>query len=157
MLFMMRQKDLLKRAQCKKQDINRYSWFTIKNFTNMYEGVYQGIANADIAVKREEAIMYDKKGQATTKVSEIFGHPIKEITNPEYLLFVDKRGCNTNMQEAGFAGGQLFVLPVDIGSQTGCNGASTNIHFMVLCFTSGTGKPVLCDIILKLEGAGYTS
>jgi hypothetical protein len=117
---MNRHKQLLKRARCKPRDVNRYSWCTVENFHNMYEGVYQGMVEAGIAVKHEEDIMYNKNGKQTTDVSELFGCPTKyKIKHPEYLLFVDKTGCNTNQKEDGFAGGQLFVIPVDIGSQLG--------------------------------------
>jgi hypothetical protein len=41
------------------------------------------------------------------------------------------------------AGGKLFILPKD-KQDLGVKGAETNIHYTVLCFTSGTGKPVMC-------------
>jgi hypothetical protein len=98
------------------------------------------MVDAGIAVRLDEEIMYNKHGEETTKIDELNGHATKyKITHPEYLLFVDKTGCNTNMKEDGFAGGQLFVLlPVNMGSQAGCKGAASNIHFTVLCFTSAT-------------------
>jgi hypothetical protein len=71
------------------------------------------------------------------------------ITKPENLLFIKETGCNTNMKDDGFAGGQLFVLPIDMGAQSGRNCATTDKHFTVLCFTSATGGPVLCAVILK--------
>jgi hypothetical protein len=118
----------------------------------MYKGVYQGMADAGDAVLLEEEIMYNKEGEETTNIDELYGHPTKyKITNPEYLLFVDKTGCNTNMKEDGFAGGQLFLLPVDMGSQAGRNGATTDIHSTVPCFTSATGEPELCAVILKMS------
>jgi hypothetical protein len=53
------------------------------------------------------------------------------------------------MKEDRFAAGQLFVLPVETGPQSGWNGANTNLHFTVLCFPSATGEPVLYAAILK--------
>jgi hypothetical protein len=147
---MMRNKNALSRAQCKPWDINWFSWCTVENFYSMYEGVYLGMVDAGIAFQLDEDIMYDKHGEKTTNIDESYGHATKyKIIHPEYLLFVDETGCNTNMKENGLAGGQLFVLPVDMGSQEGCNSATTDIHFTVLCFASATGEPVLCAVILK--------
>jgi hypothetical protein len=115
----------------------------------MYEGVYSSMVDAGIAVRVEEEIMYNKFGEITINRYEMFGRPTKyKITKPEYLLFVNKTGCSINMKEDGFAGGQIFVLPVDMGSQSGQNCATTDTHFTVLCFTSATGKPVLSAVIL---------
>jgi hypothetical protein len=74
----------------------------------MYDGVYNGMVRAGIPVKLEEEIMYNKIGEVSTNKEEMYGRPTKyKITNPEYLLFVDKTGCNTNMKVDGYAGGQL--------------------------------------------------
>jgi hypothetical protein len=70
------------------------------------------------------------------------------LEHPEYLLFVDETGCNTNQKDDGNAGGELFVLPVD-GEEFGVCGVTTDMHFTVLCFTSGLGDPVMCAVILK--------
>lgn len=156
--FMKSNKQILHCGRCRPRDINRYTWCTYENFANMYEGVYSSMVNASIAELLEEEIMYNKIGEITINQEEMFGRPTKykitrptkyKITRPDYLLFVDKTGCNTNMKEDGFAGGQLFVLPVDMSSQSGRNCATTDIHFTVLCFTSATGEPVLCAVILK--------
>jgi hypothetical protein len=40
------------------------------------------------------------------------------------------------MKDDGFAGGQLFVLPVEMGAQSRCSGATTNIHFTSPSFAS---------------------
>jgi hypothetical protein len=94
--------------------------------------------------------MYDKQGEITINKNELYARPSKyKIKHPEYLLFVDETGCNTNMKDDGFAGGQMFVLPVDLGFHGGCNGSITDLHFTVLCFTSAVGIPVLCAVILK--------
>jgi hypothetical protein len=53
------------------------------------------------------------------------------------------------MKQDGHVGGQLYVLPCNTTSEYGVVGATTDMHFSVLCFTSGTGHPVLCAVILK--------
>jgi hypothetical protein len=75
--------------------------------------------------------MYNKKGEITINREEMFGRPTKyKVTKSEYLLFVNKTDCNTNMKEDAFVGGQLFVLPVDMASQSNRNCAVTNIHLL---------------------------
>ena len=46
-------------------------------------------------------------------------------------------------------GGELIVVPVEDCEAFGIKGATTDMHFTVVPFTSGTGEPVLCAIILK--------
>jgi hypothetical protein len=53
------------------------------------------------------------------------------------------------MKDDGYAGGQMFVLPVELGFHGGRNGAITDMHFTVLCFTSAVVDPVLCAVMLK--------
>jgi hypothetical protein len=43
------------------------------------------------------------------------------------------------------------VLPNDGMNEGGVIGDTTDIHFTTLCFTSGTGAPVMCAVILKSE------
>jgi hypothetical protein len=55
--------------------------------------------------------MYDKEGKETDDESKMFGRPTKMVLeHPEYLLFVDETGCNTNQKEDKYVGGELFVL-----------------------------------------------
>jgi hypothetical protein len=79
----------------------------------------------------------------------MFGRPSKyRLDRPEYLLSVDETGSSCNQKDDGLAGSELFVLPRD-SQDLGVKGAVTNIHYTVLCFTSATGEPVMCAIILK--------
>jgi hypothetical protein len=54
------------------------------------------------------------------------------------------------MKEDGFAGGQLFCLATRYGMpDKERSRGSTDIHYIILCFTSATREPVLCAVILK--------
>ena len=70
------------------------------------------------------------------------------MTHPDFVLFVDECGANTNQKDDGHLGGQLFVIPVE-DNDGGLSGATTNLHFTVLLFTAATSNTVLCAIILK--------
>jgi hypothetical protein len=69
---------------------------------------------------------------------------------PEYLIFVDETGCNTNQLNDGYVGGETFILPKD-DPEAAPRGSTTDINFTVLPFLSGTGVPVMCAIIFKSE------
>jgi hypothetical protein len=93
--------------------------------------------------------MYNALGEETEDAKEMVGKPTNfKLMHPENVLFVDETGCNTNMKGDGHVGGELFVLPVD-ALDCGVDGIVTDIHFLVLCFTSGIGDPVMCAVILK--------
>jgi hypothetical protein len=149
--FMRRNADKLKRGRCRVIDTNRHTWCTYENFERMYEGVYAAMVEAGIAVRSEEKVMYDEKGEITEDVSKMVGRPTNVIlTHPEYLLFVDETGCNTNQKEDKYVGGEQFMLP-RMEAAGGVIGASTDIHFTILCFTNALGDPVMCSVILKSE------
>jgi hypothetical protein len=146
---MKRNKEELKMKKCKVKDINRHTWCTYEHFSNVYESVYSAMAENGVAVKLDETLMYDKDGNETTNPAEMVGRPTQyKMVRPEKVLFVDETGCNTNMKQDGHVGGKLFVLPVE-DYDCGVSGVVTDMHFSVLCFTSGTGQPVLCAVILK--------
>jgi hypothetical protein len=50
----------------------------------------------------------------------------------------------------GLVGGQLHVISVD-QAEGGQTGVTTDIHFTVLSFTDGTGKVIMCAMILKSD------
>jgi hypothetical protein len=148
---MKRNADTLKRGRCRVMDANRHSWCTYENFERMYEGVYSAMVKAGIAVETEEPVMYDKQGEETEDEEKMVGKPTKyKMKHPEYLLFVDETGCNTNQKDDKYIGGELFVLPKNEAAG-GVIGCTTDIHFSVLCFTSALGDPVMCAVIMKSD------
>jgi len=106
----------------------------------MYENVYEEMVKAGIAEEKEEEIEYE------TGLSSKF-----QLTKPEFLLFVDETGCNTNQLNDGRVGGELFVVP-KIDNEAGAPiGSTTDLHFTVLGFISGTGEALMCAIIIKSD------
>ncbi len=111
-----------------------------ENFANMYENAYDTMVEVGIAEVADEAIQNEA------------GLPTKyKLTRPKFLLFVDETGCNTKQLNDGKVGGELFVMPKNAGDTAAPAGATTNLHFMVLPFISGTGEPVLCAIIFRSD------
>jgi len=80
------------------------------------------------------------------------GLPSKfKLTRPEYVVFVDETGCNTNQLNDGRVGNEKFILPKQDSEFGAPIGATTDIHFTVLPFISGTGEAVMCAIIFKSQ------
>jgi hypothetical protein len=138
--FLKRHSDLLSTSGTVIKDVKRRTWVTKENFENMYENVYKTMVEAGVAEELEEAIQLDA------------GLPTKyKLTYPDHVLFVDETGCNTNQLNDGRVGGELFILPRNDSECGVPTGATTDLHYTVLAFISGTGEAVLCAIIFKSE------
>jgi hypothetical protein len=149
--FMARNREALKRGRCKVKDQKRCTWCTYEHFSNMYDGVYEAMVEAGVAVEHNEEKMFDVSGNIVTDVNQMDGRPSKyELKHPERVIFVDETGCNTNQKDDGYAGGQLFVLPCE-KCEFGIVGSVTDIHFSVLCFNNALGTPLMCAVILKSD------
>jgi len=138
--FLSRHKSLLTTKGIVIKDVKRRTWVTRENFENMYENIYKNMVEAGVAEELTESIQHED------------GLPSKyRLIHPDYCLFVDETGCNTNQLNDGRVGGELFILPkrdCECGAPTG---ATTDLHYTVLPFVSGSGEAVLCAIIFKSE------
>jgi hypothetical protein len=72
------------------------------------------------------------------------------IIHPDWIVFVDETGANTNQKDDGNLGGELFIIPSD-DPDARLQGATTDIHFTVLCFQAGNGEPILCAVVMKSD------
>jgi hypothetical protein len=71
------------------------------------------------------------------------------LDKPEYLVFVDEVGNNTNQEKDGNIGGEKFLC---ISKERAQQRASTkDAHFSVLGFTCGNGQPIMCAIIFAAK------
>jgi len=138
--FLSRHSSLLTLSGTVIKDVKRRTWVTHENFENMYENVYNTMVEAGVAEEVSEEIKYET------------GLPSKfKLTRPEYVVFVDETGCNTNQLNDGRVGNEKFILPKQDSEFGAPIGATTDIHFTVLPFISGTGEAVMCAVIFKSE------
>ncbi len=138
--FLNRHKSFLTTKGVVIKDVKRRTWVTRENFENMYENIYQIMVEAGVAEKLTKPIESD------------VGLPSRyNLIHPEYCLFVDETGCNTNQLNDGRVGGELFILPKKDSECGAPTGATTDLHYTILPFVSGTGEAVLCAIIFKSE------
>ena len=76
----------------------------------MYNLVYDRMKEARIIEALDEPVWMNPKGEIVMSEEEVlvmnFTHRLK---HPEYMLFVDEVGNNTNMKDDGKVGGELFL------------------------------------------------
>jgi len=100
--FRKRYAHMLKNVDGLVKDQLRASWCTYSNFENMYNHVYERMVDAGVAEKRVAPVYLDKGGKVVEDESLAFGLPsIYEIVSPEWILFVDEAGANTNKKKMG--------------------------------------------------------
>ena len=72
-----------------------------------------------------------------------------EYTHPDYVLFFDEVGDNTNMKNDCALGGQKRVIEQSGVGKQRC--LTTDARWTTLGFTARTGEPVMCVIIIKAK------
>ena len=69
------------------------------------------------------------------------------IDHPDYILFADESGCQTNQKQDGNVGNRKFIVEHGTRPQTICSTADH--RFTILPFTSSSGEAVCCVIIFQ--------
>ena len=146
---MKRNHDAIRRRRCKVRDQKRLTWCTYEHFEDMYDSIYKRMVEAGVATKNDNLLMFDKEGNEVDDENKMYGRKTRyRMTCPDNVVFVDETGSNTNQKDDGYIGGRLHVMPKG-ATESGVIGSTTDIHFSVLCFTSGSGQPIMCAVILK--------
>jgi hypothetical protein len=112
----------------------------------MYNLVYEQMDLAGVLEDLEEPVWMNLAGEIVDSEEEAFGYIVRQtVKHADYLLFVDDVGSNTNMKEDGCIGEEQLLKAK--GESAEVMAPTSNAHFTVLGFTSGTGEPVMCAII----------
>jgi len=72
-----------------------------------------------------------------------------KIVKPELLLFVDEVGANMSQQEDRNIGGKKLLVAKDEWAL--CQSTMNDGHFTMLGFTSTSGEPVSCVVIVAAQ------
>jgi hypothetical protein len=142
---------------------DRSEWSKYNYISQMYDVIYRNMVNARIAVDIQEPVWMDPDGNAVVnddnhlnfeidhnQPSRALGHPCDtKLIHPEYFLFFDETGCNTNQKKDGHYGGQKFACGRGMTPKQIC--ATRDRHFTVLGLTAATGDPVLCVVIFASD------
>ena len=128
-------------ASCRKE------WSTHQNFNKMYNLVYDVMDEARILEKLPEPVWMNLAGDVVDKAAAVGEKVTHHVKYPEYQVFVDEVGNNTNMKDDGNIGGEKLLK--EKGNKARITAATTDQHFSVLCFTAGTGEPIMLCIIFN--------
>ena len=128
---------------------NRSDWCKYNNFKIMYDLVYESIEIAGVVEKLLEPECQDKFGMQVSEDNTVGEIVEYKVTHAEYILFADEVGNNTCQKDDGHVGGQKFL--VKRGSQPRIASSTSDVHWTTMGFTSGSGKPVMCAIIIAAE------
>jgi hypothetical protein len=127
-------------AACRKE------WSSYLNFSHMYDLVYEQMDQAGVLGDLEEPVWMNLDGKIVSSEAESFGEKVsKSVKHPDYVLFVDEVGNNTNMKDDGCVGGERLLKAR--GQTAEVTAATSEAHFTVLGFTAATGEPVMFAII----------
>jgi hypothetical protein len=105
------------------------------------------MVDAHIASPHENPVFTDREGYDVEE-SKRFGlvQEIK-INHPDYILFADESGCQTNQKQDGNVGNRKYIVQHDTTHQVIC--ITADHRFTILTFTPGSGEAVCCMLIFK--------
>jgi hypothetical protein len=163
--FSKRYKEILVTKKGEKFAKNRSDWSTERNIRQMYDEIYNNMVEAGIAVRLDDKLWMNSSSNTVVNeekqlCSEFDLDPEKplglqcdsKLIHPQYLLFFDETGCNTNQKKDGHNGGEKFVCAR--GTTPKQMVSTSDKHFTVLGLTAATGEPVLCVIIFASDKEG---
>ena len=88
----------------------------------------------------------NSEGGIVMYVEEAIGTKVTHrVKHPEYMIFVDEFGNNTNMKYYGKVGGKRLLR--EKRQKAKITAATSDAHFTVLEFTAANGEPVMCAMI----------
>jgi hypothetical protein len=113
----------------------------------MYNDVYEGLWEAGIAEKLDEALWRDKDNNIVVTQGEAYRRKTEySLLHTEYIVMVDEVGENISQKGDGNIGGQTFMVASDMRAQV--QNYFKDNHFTVLGFTVANGIPTMCAIII---------
>ena len=149
--FKDRHQDKIVTKRGEKYASTRADWTKYSNIAQMYDVTEDELVEARIASLTPLPVYTDRHGNEVEKDDpERFGRQQHiKIDHPEYLVFADETGCQTNMKKDGDVAGTTYICPKGTVPQIMC---CTNDHrFTVLPFTSASGKAICCVIIFQSD------
>ena len=147
---MIRNRYDLRKVHSSVGDENRVTWNRFKYYQMMYYSVYNRMVEAGVARRSDTKMWFDVDGNRVEENSpERFGQGTHHvITDPEWILFVDETGANTNMKKDGRIGRSQYIVGKN-QIETSRKGAAQDLHFTTLLFQAATGEPVMVAVVLK--------
>ena len=151
--FMKRHKKRLMRVIARVGDENRCTWNKYEYYSMMYTAIYSRMEDAGVAVfDQSKKTFYDFHGNEVSENDPArYGNGTHfKVLEPEWILFVDETGANTNMKKDGQVGSKKYIVGRD-QVETSRKGAVQDLHFTTLVFQCATGAPVMVAVVLKSQ------
>jgi len=104
-----------------------------------------------------EPVYMNKLGKVVEKGDpSAYGLPVmNELIHPDWLLFTDEMGINTNQKEDGHNGGEKYMCTPGTTPKIAC---ATNEHrATIIPFVAASGHTVICAIIFQGESNNIPS
>ena len=99
----------------------------------MYDSIYNEMVDACIASPQNYPVYTDCNGYKVEK-SERFGMKQNiQINHPDYILFADESGCQTNQKQDGNVGKRKYIVEKGTTPQIICS--TTDHRFTILPFS----------------------
>ena len=90
----------------------------------------------------DKHVWMNREGEIVMSAEEALGMKVTHrVKHPEYMLFVDKVGNNTNMKYDGNVGRERLLKKKH--QRAKITAATSDAQFTVLGFTAATGEPVM--------------
>ena len=145
--FWKRYGHLLEKKKGQKFSKDRAEWSIYRNFLQMYDEVYDAMVVAGVAKKLDFPIWVKHHGIETSEADAFGRMATHTLCRPDYVIFVDEVGCNTSQEGDGAHGGERKI--VGRGTVPKESATTNDNHFTVLGFTSASGEPIMCGIIIE--------
>ena len=111
-------------AACRKE------WSLYLNFPQMYNLVCKQIDEAGGLEDWEKPVWTNLAGEIVNLEAEMFGEKVSKILkHPEYVLFVDEAGKNTNMKDDDCIGGKQLPKSKRTNSRCHCGNIQDVLQF----------------------------
>ena len=145
--FLRRNKDAIRAKPGRRFALDRSSWTTIMNFSDMYEHVEQVMIDSKIATRLPQPQWMDKNGVIVPDEESAVGCKVEVTLNrPDLALVMDEVGCNLSQEADKRVAGERFLTGRDDEAYKSIS--TKNKHFTVLGVTALNGHPVLCVVII---------
>jgi hypothetical protein len=138
---------LLERKEGHKVSKDRAKWSIYHNFSQMYDNIYDTMVEAGVDKKLDEPIWVNNNGIETDEKDAFGRMAAHALCHPDYVVFVDEVGCNTSQEGDGAHGDKKKI--VGRGTVPKESATTNDNHFTLLGFTSATGEPVMCRVIIE--------
>jgi hypothetical protein len=148
--FVKRNKCHLSIGKAVRFDMKRNEWCKSENFRQIYDVIYEKLAEKVLAEKWEEEKMLDKEDNIVTDEADMYGRPTKyRLNHPEKLIFVDEVGDNTSQANDGNKTGTKYVTGNEWRAKQ--QNSFTDCHYTTLGFTAPTGDQIMCAVFIAAE------